>query len=231
MTPDYLKGHIVVVDLTTGSRTLASTSPGGFLTSPSLSADGSRVAFQGTVTSPQLQLNQVNVRDLAQSAPVLVLQNQAGQAKRKRKMPSDGRYTTKDRAATNLLAEDTDALDDVLLKDLSTGSPPAGHGPRRRDQVDHRRWNRPFGVLTGGTGRPLLHVTADLREPGRHDGPLRLVPQAPRHCLRHHLGTTGTATACSTRCSPREPRLGRLLPHFHHARHVREHSRAPTASP
>lgn len=157
MTPDDTDGgqpDVVVVDLTTGSRTLASdNTPGGFYV-PSLSADGSRVAFQGAVARPLL--SQVYVRDLAQSAPVLVSQNAAGEpandVAQEAILSSDGRYLIYSTRATNIVPEDTDAVDDIILKDLTTGSlrlvtvrddgtkPTTGNG------------SGAIQVFTGGTG-------------------------------------------------------------------------------
>ena len=146
---------IVVVDLTTGLRTLASTAPGGFYF-PSLSADGSRVVFQGSVISPTLLLDQVFVRDLTQSAPVLVSQNAVGQAAndvaQDAVLTSDGQYVAYSTRATNLHPDDTDGIDDILLKDLSTGALRLVSVRDDGTKEATGGGSQPVQALTGGTG-------------------------------------------------------------------------------
>jgi Tol biopolymer transport system component len=156
MTADDTDGglpDVFVVDLTTGARTLASSDVPGSSYFPSMSADGSRVAFEGEASILE---SQVYLRDLSQSGSALVSQNAAGQAANGLAMSgllsSDGRYLTFSTRATNLLPEDTDAVDDILLKDLTTGTlrlvtvrddgtkPTTGSG------------SGPLQVLTGGSG-------------------------------------------------------------------------------
>ena len=157
MTQDDTDGgypDIVIVDLTSGQRTLASTAPGSFY-APAMSADGSRVTFMGTVTSPQLQQDQVFLRDLTQSSSVLVSQNAAGQVGNNVShtplLSSDGRYLAFSERATNLLPDDTDSADDVVLKDLSTGALRLV-SVRDDGTKGTTGGSQPMGVLTGGTG-------------------------------------------------------------------------------
>lgn len=152
---DLYYSDIYVIDLTNGSRTLASTGTGSFF-APSLSADGSRVTFQGTVTSPELQIDQVFVRDLAQPGQVLVSQNAAGQVAnavaQDANLSSDGRYVVYSTRATNLLPDDTDPYDDIVLRDLQTGVQRLVSIPDTGPKPSTATGSQPVRVLTGGTG-------------------------------------------------------------------------------
>lgn len=127
MTPDdtdLYYGDVVVRDVGTGDVVLASNAPGApaMYYVPSLSADGTRVAFQGGVGSSV----DVFVRDLAAPAPVLLSQNPDGEpgneVSQQAVIASDGRSVAFQSRATNLLPQDTDEVDDVYLADLDLGT-------------------------------------------------------------------------------------------------------------
>ena len=119
---------IFVRDLVTGQTVLASNEGPSAQNSfyfPSLSADGTTVAFQGMVTGSDPVLDQVFVRHLASAAPVVASQTADGQAAndiaQDAHLSADGGFLAFSSRATNLHPEDPDAADDIYLKDLATG--------------------------------------------------------------------------------------------------------------
>ena len=122
-----------VRDRVTGAVTLASRAdgPGGApffdvsSEAPAISADGRRVAFSGRLK--QGDVRQIWVRDLPEGRTFLAsradgVNGVAGNdASRGPKLDADGTRVVFDSGATNLGDDDTDAIDDVHVRDLATG--------------------------------------------------------------------------------------------------------------
>jgi hypothetical protein len=125
---------IYVKDLTTGDIVLASTSDAGvkgnddsFL--PSLSDDGTRVAFSSDATNLDpgsgSSFQQVYVKDLTTGNIILASTSDTGivgvAESRRPKLSGDGTKVAFQSSAPNLDPADTDYQSDVYVKDLTTG--------------------------------------------------------------------------------------------------------------
>jgi Tol biopolymer transport system component len=126
---------ILVKDRTTGNTTMASVSSGGMQgdsgsMAPSISADGRYVAFESLASN--LVAGDTNgawdvfVRDQVAGSTVRVSVGPAGLesngASRHASISADGRYVAFESEATNLAAGDTNAVADVFVHDLQTGT-------------------------------------------------------------------------------------------------------------
>ncbi|MDT0166609.1 PxKF domain-containing protein [Actinotalea sp. AC32] len=131
LTPDdqdvWKFPDVFLVDLATGQRTLASSQdPTGFSSfyAPSLSADGTRVAFVGDLAGGPF-LEEVFVRDAADALPLRASTSAAGVVANgiaiSPRLAGDGLSVAFTSRASNLHPDDTDTADDVVLKDLTTG--------------------------------------------------------------------------------------------------------------
>ncbi|MET3694661.1 Hint domain-containing protein, partial [Methylobacterium goesingense] len=129
---------IFVKDLGTGTTTRVSTdstgaqSTGGGSLAPSISADGTRVAFQSLatnlVTGDTNGATDVFVKDLSTGAITRVstdstgAQAAAGGGSTGASISADGTRVAFQSTATNLVASDTNGQQDIFVKDLGTGS-------------------------------------------------------------------------------------------------------------
>lgn len=126
---DLYAPDIFVIDVATGAVVLASNEgpalPNGFWF-PSLSGDGTRVAFQGMVTGTDPVIDQVFLRDLTEAAQVLVSRSADGEPAngiaQDGRISADGQTLAFSSRATNLHPDDANLHDDVYLADLTTGS-------------------------------------------------------------------------------------------------------------
>jgi Tol biopolymer transport system component len=97
---------------------------------PSISADGRRVAFTSRATNlvnaKKHRVTDIYVRDLNTHKTTLVSANSSGDGPSRRSLvPSisaDGRFVAFTSLAPNLVAGDTNGLDDVFLRDLTSGT-------------------------------------------------------------------------------------------------------------
>ncbi len=132
--PDGLP-DVYVKDLSTGDLTLASTSDSGVKGNgeslfPSMSADGTRVAFMSNATNldpaaTDPLIGGVYVKDLVTGDLTLASISTAGEVNGGGASPSisaDGTVVAFESGATNLVSSDTDTIPDVYVKDLVTGS-------------------------------------------------------------------------------------------------------------
>ncbi len=120
---------IFVKDMTTGEITLVSTGgfgqANGFSANPSISADGTKIAFQSSASN--LVANDTNgsvdifVKDMFSGAITLVTQN-ANSDSYVPSISADGNRVAFESFATNLVAGDTNNKIDVFVKDLLTNS-------------------------------------------------------------------------------------------------------------
>jgi Tol biopolymer transport system component len=121
---------VFVKDLVTGAVTLASTGPNGLGNGgsfrPSLSADGTKVAFYSSasnlVAGDTNGRDDVFVKDLLTGAVTLASAGQNGQGNGESLAPSlsaDGTKVAFSSDASNLVAGDTNSTVDVFVKDLS----------------------------------------------------------------------------------------------------------------
>ena len=124
---------VFVKDLATGALTLVSTGASGpgndASDAPSLSADGTRVAFTSSasnlVASDVNDRSDVFVRDLATGALTLVSTGASGQGNDVSDTPSisaDGTRVAFTSFASNLVAGDTNKRGDVFVRNLATGA-------------------------------------------------------------------------------------------------------------
>ena len=122
---DLYYADVYVREVATGATVLVSNADPGVPSMyyvPSMSADGTRLAFQGDVAGHL----DVYARDLAAAAPVLVSRNADGDPgndfSQQARIADDGQTVAFQSRATNLLPEDTDTVDDVYLADLGSGA-------------------------------------------------------------------------------------------------------------
>jgi Tol biopolymer transport system component len=128
---------VFVTDMQSGTVTLVSRADGATgakgssgSAAPKVSADGGRVVFSSN--APNLDPNDpdpspdVFVRDLRTGTTTLVSRAAAGGASNgdafSPTISADGRFVAFGSSATNLAPEDTDAVTDVFVRDLQTGT-------------------------------------------------------------------------------------------------------------
>ena len=127
------QSDVFVRDLATGAVTLVSTGASGqgndVSDTPSLSADGTRVAFtsfaSNLVAGDTNKRGDVFVRNLATGAVTLVSTGASGQGNDTSDTPSisaDGTRIAFSSFASNLVTGDTNGGEDAFLKDLATGT-------------------------------------------------------------------------------------------------------------
>lgn len=127
------RGNIFVVDRASGSALQASVSPSGQsanqdCVTPSLSADGRQVAFQSRATNlvagDASNRNKIFRRSLGNGATVLVSVGLAGAAAdghstaTRHALSADGRLVSFASNASNLVANDLNAVSDVFVRDV-----------------------------------------------------------------------------------------------------------------
>ena len=158
---------IYVLDLTTGETVLASNEgPAQFHSFwlPSLSADGSRVAFQGMVTGGDPVLDEVFVRDLADNAPTRGSQTADGQVADGLSvhpiLSGDGGFVAFSSGGTNLDPGDADSTYDTYLKNLETGE--LTLVSQTDDGVKATHGAMAAQVVDGGTGVLFSSVLASF---------------------------------------------------------------------
>jgi len=125
-------GDIYVEDLATGAITRASGDPGGVPAgsgsfAPSLSGDGSKVAYSVAVAlgGTQQGLGNVYVTDLNSGATTLVSTGPAGignSFSNNASISDDGSKVAFESDASNLVPGDTNNHSDVFIKDLASGT-------------------------------------------------------------------------------------------------------------
>jgi Tol biopolymer transport system component len=124
---------VFVRDRATATTTLASRADGPTgaasnveSSSPSISADGQRVAFasDGKLSGQRSYDRNVFLRDLAAGTTVLVSvgdEGRAGDAKRNPSISADGRYVAFESRGNKISSADADGRVDVFVRDMTTG--------------------------------------------------------------------------------------------------------------
>lgn len=129
------QGHVFVRDRMSGTTRRVDVPNGGGRSDahsffPSISADGTAVAFASTSTTlvpgDTNGRQDIYVRSLtSQRTSRVSVSSAGGQADADSQFPSisaDGRYVAFDSAATNLVGADTNAADDIFVRDRRSGS-------------------------------------------------------------------------------------------------------------
>jgi WD40 repeat protein len=128
----------------------------GYSINPSIAPDGRFVVFESTTRSLVNDLNatsDIYLRDLTTDTTSLISVNTADNAagsSQNAVISDDGRYVAFQSAANNLVAGDTDGVNDIFLRDLQTGTnilvSPAAN----------------FNVSTNAPTRPVISRTGQL---------------------------------------------------------------------
>ena len=123
-------GNVIILDTSTGASRLVTSGAGAFLAgsdnyAPALAANGSVLAFT-TAASDRVAPDRIAVTSLASGAVSFASTSASGEAgngdSQFASISADGRFVAFDSAASNLLAGDTNGVNDVFVKDMQTGA-------------------------------------------------------------------------------------------------------------
>lgn len=123
-------GNVIILDTGTGASRLVTGGAGSFLAAsdnyaPALAANGSAVAFT-TAASDRVAPDRIAVADLATGAIRFASTSASGAAgngdSQFASISADGRFVAFDSAASNLVAGDTNGVNDVFVKDMHSGA-------------------------------------------------------------------------------------------------------------